>query len=136
MRILIKEPREVLTSQTALQLFGNFYENCVTRKSSIDSKTIVLDVRLPIVAFYELDKNKYIVVEGHTRFYEATRQNVGIEAELVKNLEELTNCPEECFRTLDINSCKFCFMKLSFAHEYAKSKGIVCIGDLFKSTQN
>ena len=124
MMILIQEPGAVCVCQSGLQSYPNVYEHSSTRYSNVDGATMVLDVRFPIVAPNITIPGGYRIVEGHTRFYEAARRNIGVDAVLIENVDDLLRCPPECFVNLPFARCEEIFKRLDFyqqtAHEYGK----------------
>ncbi len=130
MIILIKDPGSVRSTQTNLQCYRNIYRNASTRLSNIDRTIEVLDVRLPLVSSNPLPPGDYRVIEGHTRFYEATKRGVGIEAELINSETDILKCPKECFAQLSIESCVSIFLNLNFYQMKAQEEGVIFIRDL------
>lgn len=105
MRTLVKNPGKIRVSQCGLQEKPNVYAFASERLSSLDGNIIVLDVRPPIIMASPSFLGEYVVLEGHTRFYEAHKRKIGIEAELVTGKTDLANCPPECFETLSLSRC-------------------------------
>ena len=132
MIILIQEPGKVCSLQTQLQCCRNHYLSNPTRISRVNNKTKVLDVRLPLIAPNFIFTSPYRIIEGHTRFYEAARQGVGIEAFLAPTIEDLDKAPAECFTTLNRTDCKLIYASLDSFQQEAMTAGITYIQDLLK----
>ncbi|PIN89722.1 hypothetical protein COU60_02820 [Candidatus Pacearchaeota archaeon CG10_big_fil_rev_8_21_14_0_10_34_76] len=105
MRTLVKNPGKIRVSQCGLQEKPNVYKCALEKLSQIDGTSTVLDVRPPIIMASPSFLGEYVVLEGHTRFYEAHKRGIGIEAELVTNKDDLATCPFECFETLSLSRC-------------------------------
>ena len=129
MIVLIHEPGSICSLQTHLR-DHQAYEDATMRKGTINRGTNVLDVRLPLIAPNIILQSPYRIVEGHTRFYEAARRGVGIEAYLATTLEELLDAPHECFATLSQKQCEHIYSHLDFFQDRAIKKGVQYIRDL------
>src|SRR3989344_1337678 len=107
--VLIYKPSVVLVSQRGFYGDIDYYSHAGKRKSRLDSSTLVLDVAPAILGFYD---DCLGIVEGHTRHAYAHLYGVGLEGFVVKNEEEITRLPQECFRTLSPSEVKDLFLSL------------------------
>lgn len=127
---LISEPGTVCSTQAHMQRYGNYYKDSPKRKSIFDDGVTVLDVRTPIIVPNHTPSSSYRILEGHTRFLEAARQGIGIEAHFAQNIADLDSLPEECFTTLSKYHCRGIFPGLDEFQQDANDAGIIFISDL------
>ncbi len=101
--ILLYNPGSVTVTQNNFHGDISHYLHCKKRKSRLDPSSSVLDVRPPVLAFYE---RTLCILEGHTRHAYAHLYGVGLEGFVVTTEEDIEKLPPQCFETLSPDEIK------------------------------